>query len=59
MKHPEVKVTILVEDVAGGPGLPGEHGFSCWICRGAHCMLFDTGQTKLFSGKCPIKSKAY
>jgi 7,8-dihydropterin-6-yl-methyl-4-(beta-D-ribofuranosyl)aminobenzene 5'-phosphate synthase len=48
MEHREVKVTILVDDVAGGQNLPGEHGFSCWVRRGSQCLLFDTGQSNLF-----------
>lgn len=39
-----VRITVLVENTAGGPGLLAEHGLSFWIEFGKHRILFDTGQ---------------
>lgn len=36
-------ITILVDNIAGTRGTIGEHGFSAWIARGEHQVLFDTG----------------
>jgi len=41
---PEVRITVLVENVAGGRDLLAEHGLSFWIERGSKQVLFDTGQ---------------
>ena len=38
------KITVLVENTAGGRGLLGEHGLSFWIELGGRHVLFDTGQ---------------
>ena len=38
------RITILVENTAGGPGLLAEHGLSFWIEIGGNRTLFDTGQ---------------
>ncbi|MGC9455189.1 MAG: MBL fold metallo-hydrolase [Phycisphaerae bacterium] len=40
----DIKVTVLVENTAGGRGLLGEHGLSFWIELGDKRVLFDTGQ---------------
>ncbi|HUJ45076.1 MAG TPA: MBL fold metallo-hydrolase [Opitutaceae bacterium] len=39
-----IRVTILVENTARGPGILGEHGLAWWIDTGTHRVLFDTGQ---------------
>jgi 7,8-dihydropterin-6-yl-methyl-4-(beta-D-ribofuranosyl)aminobenzene 5'-phosphate synthase len=39
-----VKITILVDDRAGGGGLAAEHGLSLWIETEDGRILFDTGQ---------------
>ncbi len=38
------KITVLVENTAGGHGLLGEHGLSFWIELDGKRILFDTGQ---------------
>jgi len=43
MKTPNVRITILVDNVAG-EGLLPEHGLSLWIETGGLRILFDTGQ---------------
>jgi 7,8-dihydropterin-6-yl-methyl-4-(beta-D-ribofuranosyl)aminobenzene 5'-phosphate synthase len=43
MKAPNVRITILVDNVAG-EGLLPEHGLSLWIETGGLRILFDTGQ---------------
>ena len=40
----ETRITVLVEDTAGGRGLLGEHGLAFWIEAGGGKVLFDTGQ---------------
>jgi 7,8-dihydropterin-6-yl-methyl-4-(beta-D-ribofuranosyl)aminobenzene 5'-phosphate synthase len=40
----EAKITVLVENTAGGRGLLGEHGLAFWIELGGKRILFDTGQ---------------
>ena len=37
------RLTLLVEDRSGAPGLLTEHGLSIWIERDGHRILFDTG----------------
>jgi len=39
-----LKITILVENTAGGRGLLGEHGVSFLIEADNSRILFDTGQ---------------
>ena len=38
------RITVLVENTAGGRGLLGEHGLSFWIEWNGKRVLFDTGQ---------------
>lgn len=45
---PAVRVTVLVENTAGGGGLLGEHGMAFWIEAGPKRVLFDTGQGAVF-----------
>lgn len=40
----DFRITVLVEDTAGGRGLLAEHGLSFWIEWGQKRILFDTGQ---------------
>jgi 7,8-dihydropterin-6-yl-methyl-4-(beta-D-ribofuranosyl)aminobenzene 5'-phosphate synthase len=40
----EGRITVLVENTAGGRGLLGEHGLSFWIEWNDKRFLFDTGQ---------------
>jgi len=46
----ERRVTVLVENTAGGRGLLGEHGLSFWIELGSKRVLFDTGQGHVLEG---------
>jgi 7,8-dihydropterin-6-yl-methyl-4-(beta-D-ribofuranosyl)aminobenzene 5'-phosphate synthase len=39
-----ISLTILVENMARGTGVLGEHGLSYWLDTGSHRVLFDTGQ---------------
>jgi 7,8-dihydropterin-6-yl-methyl-4-(beta-D-ribofuranosyl)aminobenzene 5'-phosphate synthase len=41
------RITVLVENTAGGRGLLAEHGLSFWIEHGSHRILFDTGQSDI------------
>jgi 7,8-dihydropterin-6-yl-methyl-4-(beta-D-ribofuranosyl)aminobenzene 5'-phosphate synthase len=41
------KITVLVENTAGGRGLLAEHGLSFWIESGSRRILFDTGQSDI------------
>lgn len=50
--HP-VRVTILVDNTAGGRELLGEHGLAFWIQWGPNRVLFDTGQGRM------LRSNAY
>lgn len=43
MTTERVRITTLVENTAGRPGLLGEHGLAFWLEMGAHRILFDTG----------------
>jgi len=43
------RITVLVENTAGGRGLLAEHGLSFWIELGDRNTLFDTGQGKVLS----------
>jgi len=45
-----VRVTVLVDDTSGGPGLPGEHGLALWVEAGPVRVLFDTGQGAVIEG---------
>ena len=38
-----IRITTLVENTAGAPGLLGEHGLAFWLDMGEHRILFDTG----------------
>jgi len=44
------RITVLVENTAGGRGLLAEHGLSFWIELGGKRILFDTGQGKVLGG---------
>jgi 7,8-dihydropterin-6-yl-methyl-4-(beta-D-ribofuranosyl)aminobenzene 5'-phosphate synthase len=44
------RITVLVDNTAGGRGLPAEHGLSFWIELGSRHVLFDTGQGNVLSG---------
>jgi len=39
-----VRITVLVENTAGGRGLLGEHGLALWVEAGSKQAIFDTGQ---------------
>jgi len=39
-----IELTLVVDNMARGPGLLGEHGLAWWIDTGTHRVLFDTGQ---------------
>lgn len=39
-----VRVTVVVENTARGPGVLGEHGLAYWIEAAGRRVLFDTGQ---------------
>jgi 7,8-dihydropterin-6-yl-methyl-4-(beta-D-ribofuranosyl)aminobenzene 5'-phosphate synthase len=39
-----ITITVLVENMARGDGVLGEHGLSLWVDTGRHRVLFDTGQ---------------
>jgi len=41
------RITVLVENTAGGRGLLAEHGLSFWIEIGSRRILFDTGQSEI------------
>jgi 7,8-dihydropterin-6-yl-methyl-4-(beta-D-ribofuranosyl)aminobenzene 5'-phosphate synthase len=41
------RITVLVENTAGGQGLLAEHGLSFWIEIGSRRILFDTGQSEI------------
>ncbi len=43
------RITVLVENTAGGRGLLGEHGLAFWIEHGSRNILFDTGQGLVLS----------
>jgi 7,8-dihydropterin-6-yl-methyl-4-(beta-D-ribofuranosyl)aminobenzene 5'-phosphate synthase len=43
----DVRITVLVENTAGGRGLLAEHGLSFWIELGSHRFVFDTGQSDI------------
>jgi len=47
---PDGRITVLVDNTAGGRGLLAEHGLSFWIALGHKRILFDTGQGKVLSG---------
>ncbi len=46
----KLRITVLVEDTAGGRGLLAEHGLSFWIELGSRKILFDTGQGNVLTG---------
>jgi len=39
-----VRITVLVENTAGGRSMLGEHGLAVWVDTGSRRVLFDTGQ---------------
>jgi len=39
-----LKITVLSENTASGPGILGEHGLAYWIEYNGRRLLFDTGQ---------------
>jgi 7,8-dihydropterin-6-yl-methyl-4-(beta-D-ribofuranosyl)aminobenzene 5'-phosphate synthase len=39
-----IRITVLVENTAGGPGLLAEHGLAYWIEHDGRNILFDSGQ---------------
>ena len=41
------RITVLVENTAGGRGLLAEHGLSFWVELGSRRILFDTGQSEI------------
>lgn len=43
----EGRITVLVENTAGGRGMLAEHGLSFWIEIGSQRILFDTGQSDI------------
>ena len=45
--NPDIRIVVLVENTASGPGLLAEHGLSFWIEYGDERILFDTGQGDL------------
>ena len=45
--NPDIRIVILIENTACGPGLLAEHGLSFWIEYGDKRILFDTGQNNL------------
>lgn len=45
-----VKITTLVENTAGWPGVLAEHGLSFWIEHADKRILFDTGQGGVILG---------
>ncbi len=46
----QIRVTVLVENTAVGPGIVAEHGLSYWIEHGGRSILFDTGQGNVLVG---------
>jgi len=48
------RITVLVENTAGGRGLLAEHGLSFWIELGSRKILFDTGQSGILSHNAQI-----
>lgn len=56
MKHPvgSVRITLLVENLAQGRCLLGEHGLSYWIETPAGRVLFDTGQGRAIGNNASV-----
>jgi len=48
------RITVLVENTAGGRGLLAEHGLSFWIELGSRRILFDTGQSDILLHNAPL-----
>ncbi len=44
-----MRITTLVENTSASDGIGAEHGLSLYIESGRHKLLFDMGQTDLFS----------
>lgn len=42
-----LRITVLMENTAGGRGLVAEHGLSFWIEHGGRRILFDASQSRL------------
>lgn len=50
----DVRITVLVENMARGRHLLGEHGLSFYIEVGDHRILFDTGQGKVIRNNAEV-----
>ena len=46
----QLRITMLVENTAVGPGIVAEHGLSYWIQYGDRAVIFDTGQGNVLAG---------
>jgi len=44
-----MKITTLIDNIVYKTGLVSEHGFSVYIESGDKKILFDTGQTGIFT----------
>ncbi|MGE5707687.1 MAG: MBL fold metallo-hydrolase [Bacteroidota bacterium] len=44
-----MKLVVLVENMATGRGIRGEHGLSFWLESRGRSILFDVGQTDIFA----------
>lgn len=44
-----MKLVVLVENMATGRGIRGEHGLSFWLESRGRSILFDVGQTDVFA----------
>lgn len=44
MTPDQIRITVVVENTAQGPGVLGEHGLAYWIERAGQRVLLDTGQ---------------
>ena len=49
MTTESIRITTLVENTAGVPGLLGEHGLAFWLEMGSRRILFDTGAGAVLS----------
>lgn len=46
----KVRLTVIVENTADGPGVLAEHGLAYWIEFGQQTVLFDSGQGVVLAG---------
>ncbi len=46
----KVRLTVIVENTAEGPGMLAEHGLAYWIEFGQQTVLFDSGQGVVLAG---------